>query len=474
MATKQGETIRARLQAGAGIVLSIVILAAVIVLTTEFGLGVRTTYGTGIGPALGDQVVHDFLLDQQAEASALSSSDSTQLTGHVSDAALSDVLGQMAEAGSGTGQTVSFQPASLTVLRSQDPSDPTLVLEVQEDGVRNVTISGGPNSAPTQDQVSFQGDFWLRLGSDRRYTIADQEIRNLPTSYLPQIALVAAGFLWVALAYALMRRISPGPGRLTETAPRLLPQFQPAAGGDHEGEPPAPKVAIRTFGGLRVMQDGQDWAPSLNSRPVMSYIWHRVLIAGVQDRAVPRDELSRQTNPKLDREVQLERLRKLLNKSLPAMPEALRSRITVEPQLLKFNRDDCSVDAIELVRLSDELPGRGVLSSGQAARVRRVLGESAGTFLAEFESVEDIATDHHPSSNELITSLRKELARRRETLILRLAATYMANRRPDQAIALLEPARRDSAGTEVRENLAAAYRAAGREADARGLAGLNA
>ena len=59
------------------VVFSAAILAAAIVLAALFGLGVRTTYGSRIDPALSAQVTRDFLTDQDAEAAALSKSDQT-------------------------------------------------------------------------------------------------------------------------------------------------------------------------------------------------------------------------------------------------------------------------------------------------------------------------------------------------------------------------------------------------------------
>lgn len=419
--------------------------------------------------------MHDFVADQDAEAAALSKSDESLLNNRLSDAALSDVAGQIHEAGPGVAQTISFEASSITVLRAQDPNDPTLLIEVQEDGARSVTTSKEPNSVPTQDQVSFHGDFWLRPNGDH-YTIADQNIQNLPASYLPQVGLAALALLWVGLAWVLMRRTQNKPvlGLKQVPASRVAPsalleteQLEPAATAE-----PTPKVVIRTFGGLQVIEEGKDWAPELSTRPVTSFVWRRVLLAAVEGRALSREELSRQAYPQFDRETQLGRLRNLIYQWRRELPKPLRGRIVAEPQVLRFNLDDCTVDAIELLKVSAESAGRGSLPLTHLTRVGRVVEASRGTLMPEFEMVEDLATDHHSTCTAMLGDLRQHLSMKRADLIVLLAKSQIASGRADQAVAYLEPARQDYPDRkDIPEYLASAYRAAGRDAEARALAG---
>jgi DNA-binding SARP family transcriptional activator len=463
---------RSRLQTAAVYGFSIVVLVAVILITGALGLGVRTTYGSGIDSRLGGQVVHDFLADQDAEAAALSNKDETLLNNRLSDSALTDVAQQIQSQGTtAISQTFGFQPASISVSRAQDPADPTLLIEVQEDGSRNVTTSTGSNAAPTEDQVSFHGVFWLRPSSGG-YTIADQSLQNQPTSYVPQIAVVAAGLLWVGLATVLLRRTRAVSSLQSIGTPILPARLPPAAEltSESEPEPVPPKIVIRVFGGLQVLQDGKDWAPALNPRPLMSFVWRRVLLAGLEDRVLTRSDLSRQAHPLLDRDSQLQSLRNLLHKGLRELPEPLRSRIEVEPQVLQFNLADCSVDAIELIRASAENAGRSALSSANAARIRRLVDSSRGALMPEFAAVEDFATDHHPTSASLVTDLEQKFTVKRSDLALLLANTYLAGGRPDEAVAVLEPAIQEQPGrADLVESLVAAYRATGREGEARAL-----
>jgi len=456
------------------VVVSILILAIVIGLTIGLGLQLRTSYGSGVDAKLGDQVQRDFLADQQAEAAALSKADQTLLNSRLTEGALADVVQQIhAQSSTSSLPVVSFEAASITIAKAQDPNDPTLLLKVEEDGVKHVTIPGGPDSEPSEKAIAFHGDFWLRLVSGR-YLIADQSITTLPTSYLPQLALVATGLLWVGLAGLLLRRTrTPKALPLPEIQLELAPPPGSQRPAEVAEEPTPARIAIRTFGGLRVVEGGKDWAAALNARPVMAFVWLRMVVAAVRQGAagVMREEIGRQTSPGLDRETQLRRLRNLLYQGLRELPDALRSRIVVEPQMLKFALTDCSVDAIELLELSAQCAGRTMLSPALEVRVRRAVDRSGDPFLPEFESVEDLATDHHPTCGDMIRSVREQLLTKRVELTMVLADTYAGEHKPADAIAVLEPAlkaypeRRD-----IAQRLAAAYRAAGREDEARGLA----
>src|SRR5260370_18337632 len=126
--------------------LSALFLAAVIVATAVLGLGLRTTYGSGIDSRLGSQLQLDFLFDQDAEAGALSKGDPSLLSGRLTGNALQDVS-QRISATSGSPPTRSFQAGSLNILKAQNPIDPTLVIQVQVDGTETATSSAG--AAPT-------------------------------------------------------------------------------------------------------------------------------------------------------------------------------------------------------------------------------------------------------------------------------------------------------------------------------------
>lgn len=458
---------RTRLQTVAVVVFSAAILVAAIVLTAVFGLGVRTTYGSGIDPTLGAQVTRDFLTDQHAEAEALSRSDQSLLNNRLSDSALADLIQQIQGQASANPPTVSFEPASITVLRSQDPNDPSLLIEVQEDGTKTVTVSGGANSAPSQRDLSFHGNFWLRRSGDH-YTIADQDIETLPTSYLPQFALVVVALVWVALAYVLYRRTRPTavsqPGGIMVAAPQAT--APPVEFEQVKAAEPDARTVIRTFGGLQVLEEGHDSAPALSGRQVMAFVWRRVLLAAFEDPAasVVRQTVAGQAYPSVEREYQLGRLRTLVDQGLPRLPLPLRSRIIAEPKVLRFNLEGCRVDALDLLKRAEDWGRLEVLSPQQAATARRVIEASRGTFLPEFESVEDLVTSGRPTCTELVKNLREKLDERRALLIAVLGRTYIGGRRPDLALTLLETAIEDHpTDARLRDLLAEARRAIGRE-----------
>jgi len=457
--------------------LSAIILVGVVITTAALGLGVRVAYGSGIDGRVGSQVEHDFVGDQNAEATALSNSDPSAFSSRLTGNALEDVSQQISnQTAAGSAPSVNFQAGSLTILRAPDPIDPSLLIEVQEDGTKIVTTTAGPNSAPTQQTINFHGDFWLRKDASGRYLIADQTIQNQPSSNLPVLALMAVALVWIGLAALLVRRrqlrVIPAPAvgglaAAVATVAQAPAAYEPIeAAGNHL----AP-VVIRTFGGLQLHQDGKEWAPALRGRTVTAFIWLRLLLAAVRDpNARPsRDELGRQASPGYDRENQLKQMRNVVYK-LRELPAALRDRIRVEPQVMSFRLDGCDIDAINLLRISAECAGREVLELSQLARVRRAIDATAGVFLPEFESVEDTATDGHPTCTELIREQRELLATKRLELIVWLADSYTATNRQAEAIAILKPALTDqSARDDLRARLTAAHSRAGSGAEAAGL-----
>jgi DNA-binding SARP family transcriptional activator len=243
---------------------------------------------------------------------------------------------------------------------------------------------------------------------------------------------------------------------------------------DGSSEPPglAPKTIISTFGGLHIREGGQDWAQALRSRSVTGFVWLRLLVAGVMKPGsqVARHDVAGQASPRQSRDVQLKRLRNVISKGLPELPPVLRDRILVMPESMSFNLEDCEIDAIELINLSAATAGRRELSPTEAARVQRVLSACQGTFLPEFEAIEDFATDRHPTCTELIRELRESLVEKRVELSLLLADAHLRAGRPADAVRVLEPPLTDRPQREdLVDRLAAAYRGAGREAEAKAL-----
>jgi hypothetical protein len=454
---------------------SAVLIAAVAVAAAALGtsiLGVPTYFGAGVDSKLGSQVARDFLADQAAESTALSNADPGALNGHLTGNALVDVSQQISDQSvAGTPPGVTLQPGSITVLEAQDPVDPSLVFEVQEDGVRSVVTPGGANEAPTEQSISFHGNFWLRKDSSGRYLIADQSIQNQPASLLPALSVIAAAFVVVGIVAVLRRRQPPG-----RPLPAVAPPIKSAAEHAAPVEVPAVAVsapaagtAIRTFGALRVQDGEKDWAQALLTRPVTGFVWLRLLVAAIQDPSsrLTRDEIARQASPGVGRDVQLKRLRNFVGRGLKEMPTVLRERILVEPDALGFRLDGSVVDALELLRTSRELGNRSELNGDELAYVASVVRDSQGPFLPEFEAIEDIATDRHPTCTQLVRGLREQLVDKRVELALLLADSYLKNGDAVKAIGVLEPAIADrSQRQDLVARLSQAYRQAGRDAEA--------
>jgi hypothetical protein len=471
-----------RLPAAAVIAISAAIIATLVVAVSALGttlLGVPTTYGNGVDSRLGAQVARDFLADQEAEAKALSSGDQSLLGGHLSDSALGDVTQQISnQSTAGNPPKVMFQPASLSIIRASDPADPSLTIEVREDGTKSVVTNNGPDQAPSEQSINFHGDFWLRIPSGTHYAIADQHVQTLPSSPLPAIGLGAAAILFVGLTSLVVirqRRLRPPLARLpTSQAPSASAQIE--APIDVEAAEPAGQplqMVVSTFGGLHVRERGRDWAQELMSRPVTGFVWLRLLVAAIRDPATPlsREEVARQTSPGLGRNVQLKRLRNVVAKGLREMPTPLRDRIVVKPEVMSFTLEGCEVDAISLLHVSPESTSRE-LPANRVARLQSILSACQGAFLPEFETIEDLATDRHPTCAELIRELRDALVSKRVEISLLLADGYLRGGQPGQAVAVLEPAMSDRPQRkDLADRLATAYRGAGREAEAKALEG---
>src|SRR6266581_2166646 len=409
-----------------------------------------------------------------AEAAALSKGEQSLLSSALTENALVDVNQQIAdEIASGAMPAITFQADSMNILQAPDPADPSLTIEVQEDGTKTVTTQANQNSAPSTQSLAFHGTFWLRKSSSGRYQIADQQIQIQPASPLPAIGLVATALVAIVIILAWRLRVrqpalQPAPG-LHATVMAVTT----SAPGQTTGEPiPAQiQTVIRTFGGLQVRRDGQDWSATLNARPLTAFVWVRLLVAAIQDpgRGVARDQLGREASPNLDRETQLKQVRNAIQR-LRELPPALAESIRVLPQTMSFDISGQQVDAIDLLDVAKQSAGRTILSGMLLARAQEVIESSSGDFLPEFESIEDAATGRHPTCTELIRGLRAELLAKRLGLIALVADSHLEAGRAAEAVDLLEPAfQANPDQAALRARLINAYVRAGRPEAAAGL-----
>jgi DNA-binding SARP family transcriptional activator len=261
----------------------------------------------------------------------------------------------------------------------------------------------------------------------------------------------------------------PGATAAVSAAMSIPVIYQP----DPEAEPPPrPKALIRTFGGLEVHHEGTNWAGGLEAQPAFAFIWARLLVAALADPhgRVTRDELAREVSPRLDPQAQLQRLDGVIDEGLAQLPPPLSACIVVEPDALSFNLIGRQIDAVDLATVAAELHGQKTISGPDVARAQQVVDASVGTFLPDFEIVEDMATSRNATCTELIRQAREWLSRQRMALILLLADSHLAADRAAEAIAVVEPAFHSQPNnTELRARLIDAYARVGRAEDAAGL-----
>jgi DNA-binding SARP family transcriptional activator len=469
-----------RRRTAVALLVSAFLVAAVAVATYLFDAdlsGARPTYGSGIDRKTGDQIVRDFIADQDAAARALATGDRSQLEGYLTGNALVDVEQQIAGTQATPNTTVKVHVQALRVIQARDPNDPSVVIEVQEDGVQ-IQTSSPQNAPPTEQSVSFHGDYWMRQ-SGGRYLITDQTIQNLEPSPLPAIGLAALALLWVAAAGALYVRSRPGrpvPAATTTSVTRTAAiEALPAVAPSPPAPPPsrlAAELEVRTFDGLHLLHGGKDYVAELQQRPVTGFVWQRLLVGTIRDPAYApsREELARQVSPAVDRATQLKRMRNLVQ-GLRDLPPVLKDRITVADQAMRFRLQGVEVDALKLVEAAKRAAATNTLAAGELDGAQRIFDQSAGLFLPDFEKVEAFATDNHPTCTDLIADLRRSLTEKRVSLGLVLSDTYAAHGRPAQATSVLEElAKGREQRKDIVDRLVAAYRSTGRDAEADALA----
>ena len=461
------------------VIVSAVLVAAVAVATYLFDAdlsGVRPSFGAGIDSKTGNQVVRDFLAAQDAENRALVTGDQSQLEEHLTGNALQDLEQQVASTTPAPTTEVNLRIQSLDVVEARDPNDPSVVIQIQEDAVKTLTAYP-ENAAPTQQTVSFHGDFWMSP-SNGHYLITDQAIQNQPTSPFPGFALAALAFVWVVFAGLLFARTRTGQAvpsassRPVTSASRVEAEAPAAAIARTPIEAAPVELVVRTFGGLHLIHSDKDLVAELDQRPVTGFVWQRLMVGTIDDPNYrpSREEIGRQLRPTLARSAQLRQIRNVVYQ-FRELPAPLKDRVDVDAQAFRFKADACDIDALNLVAAAARISGGQSQDPIDVAGVRRIYDESAGTFLPDFEKAEDHATDHHPSSTRMIAGIRAMLADKRAELGLALARSYIANDQASNAVAVLEPlVRQREDRKDLADGLAAAYRKAGRDAEAAALA----
>lgn len=206
----------------------------------------------------------------------------------------------------------------------------------------------------------------------------------------------------------------------------------------------APAVQVMTIGGLRLLCHGADVTPTLVNRPILAFVWLYLLARSIATPGVGVDRrlLADELHPRLDSQTQRARLRKRLYDLYHVLDEPVARLVRIEPELLRFAVEDCSVDVLELLSGARVISSQDadVLTRPELARVTNTLGRMEGEFLPEWEELERKVTEHRGTAGDAIKRVRVLLDRNRAAVLGRLGRHYLATNDPSRAVRVLERA----------------------------------
>jgi hypothetical protein len=233
-------------------------------------------------------------------------------------------------------------------------------------------------------------------------------------------------------------------------------------------------LRIRTFGRIELLQAGQDHAPELMRKKVLAFIWLYLFVRGLLepegrvDRGAFAEEFSPGISPEKQRKRLRDRLDDMFNRDLP---DALFSRLVTDRTELRLDLSRCSIDIVHLQALAKQCTAKyGMLSGDMAAEAGRILEETQGEFLPDWEEIERETNGGRGAAAEYIRALRQLAETATVDLMGALATNHMARQEPKKAIPLLEQAlERQSDREDLARKLRAAYLETGQLARAADL-----
>jgi Bacterial transcriptional activator domain len=231
-------------------------------------------------------------------------------------------------------------------------------------------------------------------------------------------------------------------------------------------------LRIRTFGRLQLLQAGHDYGPELMSKKVLAFIWLYPFVRRLLDpdghvkRAAFAEELSPGLSPVRQNKRLRDRLGDMYKRDLPPV---LSGRLIADRQELHLDLSNCSIDVVrlqEVARLCTEK--HGMLTDDSVAEARRILDETEGEFLPEWDDIEkETNGGRSAAAREYIRAAREMAETARVDLMGALAANHMARQEPRKAIPLLEKALEHQPEREdLARKLIAAYLETGQHAKA--------
>src|SRR5260370_984207 len=123
------------------------------------------------------------------------------------------------------------------------------------------------------------------------------------------------------------------------------------------------------------------------------------------------------------------------------LPEALTSRLLTDRTHLSLDLSKCSIDIVRLQELAKQCMAKdGMLTSDLAAEAGRVLDETDGEFLPDWEEIAKETNGGRGAAAEYLRALREIAETARIELRGGLATNPSARQEPRKAIPLLEQA----------------------------------
>lgn len=450
------------------VALAVVAIIAAVALWWVLNLGARLVGGVTFDP-----VKRDFLVDQQKFADANAAQDAKIADGYVTGHAHSDLAGSfLGGTLLGAGGHEDIRPTSIDVEHTTDPNDPTLDLDVHEQGF--VTFEGQSLLGGTRTDVRrFDNRYWMSQEGGR-YEIADVAQNLSATSWSDE--LLGSGGWWrlllaiVAVGLASVRIVR----RLPVPKPKPEPTYAPVAPAGLElrdaaalGKEPDGRVRIQTFGGLHIWVGEDDLAAELLSRKVSGFMFLYLMARAIVDplSQLMRAALGEEMFPRIGQKDQRKRVRDHLSDISKELPAPLIAAVRGgDPVSLDISSLD--IDAVSLLQLAKLVEGGEALTGAGLGQAQTLVAASAGQFLPMWDELQDM-TEGRDAIREFIEDLRTRLANARITLMLAIGAARLQVGEAAAAVAPLKEAN-DLRGDreDIARLLARAYRLSGQDARA--------
>ena len=241
--------------------------------------------------------------------------------------------------------------------------------------------------------------------------------------------------------------------------------------GQRRGEEPLigqASLTVQTLGSLKVCLGDTDLTAKLHARPTVSFLWQYLLVRATYapGQPIPRSVVADELYPGVERERQLERLRKRLFHLQGNLPELSRCLEVTERDLM-LDIEACQVDAVEILRLANGNRGAGLLPEPVAGEMEAAIAAAAAEFLPDWDDLQQTISGGRGTAEEYVRSLRARLQEARVALLARLGSHFLARREAGHAASILDEAfRLDPERKGLAEDLATALEAAGHRARA--------